>query len=808
MVEIRRSRKFHRPSRAISAGALFCVLLLAGACSGPQLSQLPLTGGGNELPDASDQVRGIDLTPKFPKSTGTVNTGTSGNDRPAIYYGSAAPEAGQPAGGGAGAEGASGEGVDLNFDNAPVTAVAKVILGDVLGLGYSVDPRVQGSITLSSGRPIPKSRLLFVLESALRASNSALVHDPGGTYRIIPIDDAVGNGGVDRAGGELQPGYGLTVVPVQHVSVPTIMKLLDGFASRPGAIRADPGSNLILVVGTGVERRTAVDTILSFDQDWMRGQSVGIFPVKNTTPEPLVAELEKVLDSGEAGLSQNMVKLQPITRSNAVLVVARKPELLRAAATWIARLDASATASTGVKVYRVRYGDARQIAKLLSELFTGGGGGLDTGANQLAPGLGGSVSGMGGGIGGASSSGGGLGGGAGGGLGGGTGGGLGGGAGAGLTTGAGIGTATGGAAPGGGPSPFGSLGGASSSTESGAAAGATAGLESGGGAKGPALLPGVRIMADVPNNAVVIYANQSSYRIIEKALEQLDRPKLQVAIDVTIAEVTLNDTLNYGVQFFLGTLNVAGSVVGTQVSNSAGATSVPGPANPGFNLLLGNKLTPHFVLNALHQYTNVKVLSNPSLVVVDNQVATLTVGDQIPVTTGSANILNSATATSNTVFNSINYQNTGIILRILPRVNFNGNVSLEVDQEISACTNCISGVNLTPTISDRHVKSSIVVAGGQTVLLAGLVQENGNMVKAGIPIVDQIPILGNVFNNSSGNIVGRTELIMFIRPQIIRDGVDASFVAEELRSKMRGEKVGSVYPTGAVTPVPTRALQQ
>ncbi len=123
----------------------------------------------------------------------------------------------------------------------------------------------------------------------------------------------------------------------------------------------------------------------------MRGQSVGIFPVKNTSPEPIVAELEKILDSGEAGLSQSMVKFQPIARSNAILVVARKPELLQAAATWIARLDGSSAASTGVKVYRVRYGDAKQIAKLLNDLFTGGGGGADTAANQLAPGSGSSI---------------------------------------------------------------------------------------------------------------------------------------------------------------------------------------------------------------------------------------------------------------------------------------------------------------------------------------------------------------------------------------------------------------------------------
>ncbi len=254
-------------------------------------------------------------------------------------------------------------------------------------------------------------------------------------------------------------------------------------------------------------------------------------------------------------------------------------------------------------------------------------------------------------------------------------------------------------------------------------------------------------MADAPNNSVVIYANQQSYHIIEKALEQLDRPKLQVAIDTTIAEVTLNDTLSYGVQFFLGSIQSWPRHQATTASPASQASNSAGNKHrrrrrmlPGFNLLLGNNLTPHVVLNALHQYTNVKVLSNPSLVVVDNQVATLTVGDQIPVTTGSANILNSATSSSNTVFNSINYENTGIILRVQPRVNFNGNVTLDVDQEISECKNCAAGTNLTPTISDRHVKSSIVVADGQTVLLAGLIQDSGNLTKSGIPGLDQIPV--------------------------------------------------------------------
>ncbi|PNG24506.1 type II secretion system secretin GspD [Methylocella silvestris] len=801
MLRLQGRAKVYLSSRVISAGLFVCISVLVAACA-----QSPLMGGGNEAPDAVDRVRGLDLQPRFPKSSDTVNTGVGGNDRPQLYYGSTADGSAAASGGGdsagAGSGAGGGGGVDLNFENAPITAVAKVILGDVLGLGYAVDPRVQGTITLSSGRPVPKSRLLSVLESALRTSNAVLVHDAGG-YRIIPVDDAVGNGSVDRGGSRLEPGYGMTVVPVQHVSVQTINKLLEGFATRPGAIRVDSGTNMVIIVGTGVERRTAVDTVLSFDQDWMRGQSVGIIPVRNTTPEPIVVELEKILDSGEAGLSQNMVKVQAMNRSNAVLVVARKPELLRAAATWIARLDGSATASTGVKVYRVRYGDAKLIARLLSDLFTGGASSSDSAANSLAPGSGSSVSTTdrltGGTASLAASAGG----------GGSAGSSLGAGSGSSSSSSLGAGAGSSGA---GSQSPFGTLGsagaaggaGGADSSAAGGAGSSSGGL--GGGGKGPVLLPGVRIMADTANNSVVIYANQQSYKVIEKALEQLDRPKLQVAIDLTIAEVTLNDTLNYGVQFFLGSSNLGlgtnnGFVTNTASSIPLSQTSGSGGTTPGFNLTLGNAASPRVIINALHQYTDVKVLSNPSLVVVDNQVATLQVGDEIPIQTGSATVLSA----NNAVVNTIDYKNTGIILRVQPRVNFNGNVSLDVEQEIS---NQAGTSALGPTFSQRKVKSSILVASGQTVLLAGLISDGVNGTKAGIPVADQIPVLGNLFNNNSNRLVSRTELIIFIRPQIIRDGVDASFVAEELRSKLRGNKVGDIYPTGAVTPVPLRALQQ
>ena len=286
------------------------------------------------------------------------------------------------------------------------------------------------------------------------------------------------------------------------------------------------------------------------------------------------------------------------------------------------------------------------------------------------------------------------------------------------------------------------------------------------------------------NNSILVYASEQDYRVVERALTQLDRPKLQVAIDVTIAEVALKDELDYGVQFFLSK--------GTLINVSQSTLPIT-PTLPGFNFVLGNALSPRLILNALHQYTDVKILSNPSLVVVNNQSATLEVGDQVPVTTGSATVLSA----NNAVVNTVDYKNTGIILNVRPRINSNGTVLLDIQQEISSVVkNNIGGstsgtTSLTPTISQRRVRSELSVANGQTVLLAGLISETQGIAHTGIPVLDQIPVFGNAFG-SKANSVDRTELILFIRPQIIHDGPDASVVAEELRSKMRGGQLGSL----------------
>jgi general secretion pathway protein D len=305
----------------------------------------------------------------------------------------------------------------------------------------------------------------------------------------------------------------------------------------------------------------------------------------------------------------------------------------------------------------------------------------------------------------------------------------------------------------------------------------------GQGESGGPQLPNVRITADLINNSVLIYARPDEYKLIERTLIQLDRPKLQVAIDVTIAEVTLNDALNYGVQFFLSGGAVSNTVSGTipsivnNVASNNGSTGTGPGLTGGLNIIAGHPASPRVVINALSAITDVKILSNPSLVVVDNGDASLEVGNQVPISTGSANVLSA----NNAVVNTIDYKNTGVLLHVQPHVNYNGSVLLDIDQVVSEPT----GPTLTPTISTREVKSTISVTSGQTVLLAGMIQDNLNKSRSGIPILGQLPYVGAAFGTTSKTDV-RTELIMFIRPTIIRDGADAAMVAEELRSKMRG----------------------
>jgi general secretion pathway protein D len=730
--------------------------------------------------DIADKIRSLDLQARQPADAGATGIAQPKSSRPAIYLSDGAT----PQGGGlAERDDGGGSGYDLNFENAPVATVAKVILGDVLNVGYTIDPRVQGTVTLASVRPVPKADALYVLENALRMSGVALVRDRTG-YRLIPAAEA-GPGNVDRSG--VTAGQGISVVPLRYVSAQNIFKLLDAFGVKASTVRPDNGRNTLIVTGSGTDRATAIDTILSFDADWMRGQSVGIIPVHNSAPEPVISEIEKIMDSGEGGMSQNVVKFQPISRLNSILVVSQKPEYLKRAQVWIARLDRSDTDGINLKSYPLRYGSAKTVVAMLNEMLFNQSAtsntSLDTSASQISPGSGLSLSSSGAGTNPVASL-------------------------SALPT-AGAGAATPVTGPAGSSLSARPAAGAAASATSTSQDNGSGNLLGSGSKPGTALLQNVRVTADITNNAVLVYANQESQRIVEQTIRQIDRPQRQIAIEATIAEVTLNDQLNYGVQFFLASQKGSVSNVISGVSNAATIGSNTEPASnavnaaagallgrvvPGFNFLIGSENSPRVVLDALHNVTDVKILSNPSLVVLDNQAATLQVGDQVPFSTGTATVLTA----NNTVVNTIDYKNTGIILRVLPRANANGNVVLDIEQEISSVAAGSTG-SLTPTISQRRVKSSIAVTSGQTVLLAGLISETENRQRQGIPILDSIPGVGDAFSHQT-NSRARTELILFIRPTVIKDGVDARVIAEEMRSKMNSRLVGTSIPVVVVDP--------
>jgi len=765
----------------------WCVAgVLAGtlvACSNPRLDKsIP-------EPDAVDPVRSTDFSARYPLPTNAQGGGTAapnhylivpGMDGQVTAGGAGDPAASQPAAPATAGPGTSAGGVEINLDGADIQTAAKTLLGDILHLNFVVDPRVQGTVTLASVGAVDRRDVFPIFESVLRMSNAALVRE-GDIVKIIPAPEASGSGVVSLGVGP--PGFGVSVVPLHYASAATVAKLAENFLTRPGALRADQSENLIFVQGTTSERQAAIDVISGLDAEWLRNQSVGVYPLKATQPDTMIQELDRIFETKDGGAEQGAVQFQPISRLNAVMAVTKSPRLLQRVTQWVERLDRSDTGGDSLRVYRLQNGDARQVAKVLNDLFVNRSGAGETPSSQLAPGTAtaqsrldslnaGSASGLGG----ASA--------------------------AGATQAGGSGTSGGytGIQSTSSKSPFEGLSGANQdNTRQDSAA-----LSAGNMPRG--LFQNVRITADTGNNSILIYSDLEDYHVIEHALQQLDQPKLQVAIEATVAEVTLTDQLQYGVQNFLTSSNLgmapdkgsAGLFPSTTspiaTSSSATNTVTGGSASsalanqllsrvlPGFNLLLGSEEQPSFILSALATVTEVKVLSSPSVVALDNQPAMIVVGQDVPITTSSATVL----TTSNTVVNTIDMRSTGVILKILPHVHANGTVQLEIEQEISNVVNpnANGGTNLTPTISERRIHSTIVMSNGQTAMIGGLISEMQDNSKAGLPGLNKIQYLGDILSSNLSKDKQRSEIIMFIKPEVIGNGADMQAVSDEFRARL------------------------
>ena len=718
------------------------------------------TGANFSALTSKDAMPAVDFRARGAVPRGTYGTlGDSQRSRAQVFRG-ADPDAVASTGGtnpasklnyaDAGEDGmlATSGGYQLNFDNADVSAVSKAILGDVLKSNYLIDKRVSGQITLTSSQPVPRARLVPLLESSLSSIGAAVIKDQD-LYRIVPSTDTAGIGAIDgRNEGE---GFGTSVITARYMPAANLGHLLEEFGSRSGSIRTDQGSNIVIIQGSAAERRAAIDAANMVDVDWIRSKSVAILPVANSAPEVIIGELNRILDNGEGGMTRGAIQLEPMSRMNAVLAVTRRPEGLDLVRKWVSRLDRTDPSAAGVKVYRLQYAQAKTVAAALNDLF-GSGSGSGGGSEKEAPETGGPALGPNGsggsGSGGSSGQ---------------------------QSTGIGAGASGFGAAAsnqegsGGSQSPFGTLK-ASMLSESAKAKGAigdTEGLRSENA-------PKIRVTADLGSNSLLINANASDYKVVERAIHQMDRQPVQVAIEATIAEVTLTDQLQYGVQFFLQ---------GKTSLGIGGTTSLPVQSvnTAGLNLLAGGLSSPRVLLNALQSYTTVKILSSPSLVVLDRQPAVLQVGNEVPILTRTAQAVDSSSTAP--VVNNVDYKDTGVILNVLPKVNANGVVTLDVEQQISAVTST-DPTTLTPTFSQRRVRSSVAVSSGQTVMLAGLISDSRSTDRSGIPGLGSIRFL-NDFLTSHDSALQRTEIIIFIKPKIITSSADAQNVTEEFHDRLQ-----------------------
>jgi hypothetical protein len=268
---------------------------------------------------------------------------------------------------------------------------------------------------------------------------------------------------------------------------------------------------------------------------------------------------------------------------------------------------------------------------------------------------------------------------------------------------------------------------------------------------------------------------------------------LQVLIEATIAEVALNDLLRYGVQYYFDAGGVQGGF-NTTGSGPAGAGSgllEPLAQLPGFNFIISGS-NSNITIDALSRITDVQVLSSPSLVVQDNSEAILTVGDEIPIVTRTTQGIENPDAP---VVANIEYRDTGVILEVRPRINTNNVVTLEISQEVSRVLPT-DRRDENPIITQRRISSKVNVTSGQTVVLGGLIQDSTNQVQERVPVLGDIPVLGNLFRSTS-NRAERTELIVFITPRVIRNAEDARDVSEELRARMR-----AAQPSAAARALP------
>jgi general secretion pathway protein D len=611
----------------------------------------------------------------------------------------------------------------LNFEGESLQSVIHTILGEVLQETFVIGPGVSGQVTFSTSKPVSRDQLMPILELLLRWNGAVLVYTEG-RYHILPVAEAVRGNLVPVLSAEAQAmGYEVHVVPLEFIGALEMAKILEPYV-RPGAmIRVDPGRSMVFLAGTQEELRNYQKTVDIFDVDWLAGMSVGIYPLQTVDVESITSELTTIFGTeGESPLA-GMFRFVPLERLASVMVITPQEAYLEKARTWIETLDRGA-AGSGVQlyVYRVKNLEAQILAEYLSQLFGGESTTpkKNTSRGTLSPGLQEAQS--------------------------------------------------------------SSIGDFNSNREranerglqSNRSTGSVVSTEEGE----------IRITSVLETNSLLIQATQTQYSSIHAAIERIDQEPLQVLIESQILDVELNEELQFGVNWYFTNNPDAIAPINGQAGSSPISDAFDTLAFGGSTNLFANIVGPvgdafmQATINALDSVTDVRSLGAPSLLVRNNATATITVGTQVPVQSSSI-----STGNSNVV-SSAQYVSTGITLTVTPRINPGGLVYMDVSQEVSRAGTRDPDISASgnPPINNKSVTSQVAVQSGQTIFQGGLISEQTSKTRTGVPYLNRIPVIGNLFGSTSDSTI-RSETIVMITPTVIENTNDLKTVSDDIRTE-------------------------
>jgi general secretion pathway protein D len=613
----------------------------------------------------------------------------------------------------------------LNFEGESIQSVVHTILGEVLQETFVIAPGVGGEVTFSTSKPVTREQLMPILELLLRWNGATMVYSEG-RYHVLPVADAIPGhlvpeiGSADRA-----RGYEVRAVPLQYISATEMEKILQPYVRQGAIVQVDNFRSMIFLAGTPEELRNYLKTVEIFDVDWLKGMSVGIYPLRTVDVPSIITELQGIFGAdGESPLA-GMFRFVPLERLGSVMVITYQKEYLYKAEEWIEILDRGAAgAGKQLYVYRVKNLEAPILAGYLTQLFGGESTqpARDTQRGTLAPGLE--------------------------------------------------------------PAQVGTIEDFNQNRLGMEQPAGQQGVESGAIDMGTG---DIRITSVLETNSLLIQATQAEYNAVLAAIERIDVEPLQVLIESQVLDVELNEELQFGVNWFL-TNNPAlvpegiGDIDRYVQSAAFGSGS---EQSGGFNFLttlatpLGDGMPfVQATIAALDEVTDVRSLAAPSLLVRNNATATITVGTQVPVqssqiTTGNQNVVSSA-----------QYVSTGITLTVTPRINPGGLVYMDISQDVSrpGARDPDISTSGNPPINNKTVTSQVAVQSGQTVFLGGLISEQDSQGRTGVPFLSRVPLIGPLFGART-KATTRSETLVMITPTVIESAVDLKEISEDMEAE-------------------------